>query len=361
MSKEVSNKILIYNFLMAVLILISHVGFGGVLEPQSEWDGAFFSFWTDFVSVLSTTVLKLYMMMSAFLLYYNAEKGNIGKKLKTRLCSLIIPFFAWNIIYAIYLWRVEGRDIWNKGVLLEGFFGHELFDGPLWFMMALITFLPFFPLLGCLKKKWQSVLAVTVIAVLFRIGLLQGTSIGSWFYGWWFWLGQIYAYFTGYLLARLCPDLILKEQYRKNICAIIGAVALVGIFYWKLSGRSFQYPMVADVISAVCLWLLIPADFLIRIPLNKQIVRDICNTSFVIYASHVLVGKLIIRKLIAPLIYSRGAFSGVMATGVKVISQIAVLLVIIVVTLILQKILPGWILRPFTGGRVQSKRGNSAK
>ena len=348
MDKRVSYKISVYNFILAIIIVLCHVGFGGALEPKNDWDRSFYEFWPAFYMQLGTTALRLYMMISAFLLYYNANGKNIRKKIISRGKSLILPYIVWNVIYAVYLATIEKQDIWKWDTLKEGFFG-DPFDGPLWFMLTLIAFLPLAPVFGRLTKWWQALLGVAVIWTIRHFLPVYSIPIVNWFVAHCETNSAGVAYFAGFLLARICPNVILKERYqRKALFSVVG-LAILGIVYASnlnlisipiFVGRPVYVYRAMEIVGACAFWLLLPADFIGRFRKDWENVHFPLTTSFFIYAGHIIVARLVIRYIMAPIVYSRGTFDGLRATAITLVTQILVIVVLLVGIYILQIVLP---------------------
>jgi hypothetical protein len=357
MTREASYKISFYNFILAVIILMGHIGFGGWYEPINDIDAAIYEFWPNLITELVRTALRLYMIMSAFLLYYNATMENIWRKIASRIVSLVIPYVIWNLIYVLYLGFVEKQDILSAHQIINGLLTSQ-FDGPLWFILSVISFLPLAPLLARLKKGWTVIGVAGVIYIAACSGLAANIPIAGWFVGKWGSFGL--AYFGGYILARLCPDFILKERFPRRILAVISFAIILFIYTMNLFHISLGFisGQIGEIITAICLWFLIPACMLDRYRRDKNDIPYIFKISFLIYASHVLVAKLWLRFFITPYIYSRGAFSGWKATLIKLGTQLLVLGTITIVSWCAERLLPEKIFQLFSGGRTRRKPKN---
>lgn len=346
---RVSRKIVFIQFVMAIIVFMDHIGFGGNYEPISVLDekGYYFGCWI--VSTLTGVAVQLYMLLSAFLLYYNCDKTNTIKKFSRRIFTLIIPYVAWNIIYAVYTWLVEGKNIFHMDAIYQGFLV-EPFDGPLWFLLTLISFLPLLFVLGPAKKWWQTILIVFGIILFLKCGIWDEVPILGWLCKQWSEHGKVY--FTGVLLARICPQLFCKIRYNNIKVALVGIGILTLGLICSWHGLAFPRLLSAimPIVYAVALWMAVPTE-LSDIALSNCWIKWISKKSFLIFAGHIMVARIIIRYIFALCIYPRRIYTGYEATFIKIMTQLAVFGCLCFVFIISEKLLPARILAILSGGR----------
>lgn len=346
---NVSRKIAFLQLLMSIIVCMGHIGFGGNWEPRSVADGQIYYFYQWLISELTGISVQLYMLMSAFLLYYNCDRHNILEKFSRRIYSLVIPYLAWNVVYAMYYCLIEKRDIFNIGTLYQGLLV-EPWDGPLWFVLALIAFLPLIFVLGPAKKWWQSVFVIICIMLFLRYVEWNNIPVTNWFCSKWNANGQLY--FSGVLLARICPKVVCETKYNGTKMAIGGMFVLV----LELAQRWNDWPLpscllvVLPFLCAVALWMSVPTALAEKALSNKRI-KWISKKSFLIFASHVLIGKIVIRGIVVPLVYAGRVFAGYQAAIIMLATQICVFICLFVFLYIFEKVFPRKVQSIFAGGR----------
>ena len=152
MSDNLSKKLTVYNFIFTICIVIYHwKNFNVIFSAQQ-------TIVTDtlylFYDTLGTIALGIFFMISGYLFYLGIDnKIKLFNKIKRRVSSLVVPFIVWNALMLVYkiLYGIYSHDlnISVKDILLG--FSFVPFDGPLWYMFALILLIGLSPLALNLK------------------------------------------------------------------------------------------------------------------------------------------------------------------------------------------------------------------
>lgn len=346
---EVSQKIIFLQFIMSMIVCMGHIGFGGAIEPINVMDGKIHPSYQWLISEMTTISVLLYMELSAFLLYYNCNEKNFVAKFYRRIFTLALPYLVWNVIYGVFYWLVEKREIFNLEAIYRGLL-IEPWDGSLWFVLTLLSFLPLLFILGPAKKWWQTLLIIIMITVFLKYGSWENIPILRWFCTQWNTYGKFY--FVGVLIARICPQLICERKYNGKQMVIAGMLLLV-LELANRGGCAFIPGWLSGILTylgVIALWMIVPATLAEKSLSNKWIAW-ISKKTFIIYAGHVLIGKILMRVIFVPYIYSRRAYAGYEATIIMMLTQLSVFVCLFFLLYIMEKVVPKKVLSILAGGR----------
>lgn len=96
MSNRASAKLKWSMLLFSVIVFMHHCRIGSFFQLQQEKP----SFMRIPCAMISA-VMYWFFFISTFLLYRNLSRETIISKLKSRIFSLLIPYFLWNTLYFI--------------------------------------------------------------------------------------------------------------------------------------------------------------------------------------------------------------------------------------------------------------------
>jgi hypothetical protein len=356
MTKELSRKLTAYSFVLSLCIMMRHMDlYSGMLcQPLSGWDAALYRTFCNAVYTLCDLALNYYFLASAFLLYRDADGQNIGRKLKTRLYTLVLPFLVWNTGYAAYLVFADHEDLFTWKTLLLGF-TIEPFDVPLWFIVALLLLLVPAPLLARVKSKGLACgvfFAALCVAQYFPTDLLP-QECRAWFVRW---FGYWPVYFFGFLLARLCPQAVLQGRYYRKWLSLLAAgylVCHVLSLPWLRQLRAVYaglWPVktLAGLVPAIALWLVVDSR-VFRRPLPYPV-----TISFWVYAGH-MAGSRLAGLVMRPLLLNvlgDVVWCGWQGALWRCWFGVQAYLLVLLGSLLASRILPPKVYALFSGGRV---------
>ena len=113
--------------------------------------------------IIASIAVPLYFIISGFLFFYNIDfnKETYIKKIKSRVRTLLIPYFIWNLIaYLLYLtnhqFDVKTFIMSFLVVHLDGRTGSSPMDGPLWFIRNLYIVMLISPIIYSLIKRMKA-------------------------------------------------------------------------------------------------------------------------------------------------------------------------------------------------------------
>jgi len=196
MTKQISSKIKVFNILMVLGIIAYHTGFGYVY---------------NFVNEIIYVINAYFFMVSSYFFFAKYEESGFRTLIKKRACSLLVPFFSWNLIYFIYLLAVLGRGY----LTLSNIVGALLVSPvcvPSWYLLALfVLFLLGKGIYHILNLKCGSAFLL-VISVLISLG-------GEWALGFSM-FNNSYAYAfirAGFYLPAFIIGAVIGAKYKDRI------------------------------------------------------------------------------------------------------------------------------------------------
>lgn len=345
-----NKKLTLYGFVMTFFIVFSHwTQFFGVTNPGSSV-GVLESLY----KTLGLLSLATFFMLSGFLFYRGVETAaDLKGKILRRLVSLGIPFLVWNILYLLvdiaYGIYKGNLALTFKDIVLG--FTLTPFDGPLWYLLALLLLACLSPAVLLLKKN--RTVCIAVVAVVYAACVTVTALVSPVGYAAWFLrlLGYLPLYLVGAAFGMHGTEAVVAESYQRKPVFITAAVlAVAALLYFVFF--AFDIAPLNTVIfhsMAVLCWIALPSSVFE----GKRVCFPL-TVSYFVYAMHsVLIWLLnwafaikILRPLELPL-------------GVNAVIQIALIgilyLICLGVAFLLKKILPEKIYRIFAGGSAGRK------
>ena len=285
MDKNVSKKISVYNYVFTLFIVIYHwKNFYELIGVNSSS----YTYLYNFFDMFGTIALAGFFATSAYLLYFSADNtADILKKMKRRLFSLFVPILIWNTLAFIFQFvtakLTESKFEISLMKILLGY-TFAMFDGPLWYLLAMIMLMCVAPLVIKLKnrKTLGTIVLVAVSAVSIALSTLLNSDeslIKGWF-------GRFFRYMPAYSLgvyfALNFKDIIANPKYKQKTLALIALPVLVLVSVYHILGinNTVVYWLVLSLIPAVC-WLAVPTFCFEKTKITFRL-----KTSFFIYAMH---------------------------------------------------------------------------
>jgi len=288
MKQEVGYKITYYNFFWSIVIVYWHwynqffdVNSFAVEQPVDlELMRRILSFSHNLVG----PALSYYFILSGLLFYRNIDSVPLWEKIKKNIYSLGAPLVLWNLALELYSraiyrrWGWEsGRDILGVKDVILGFTIYP-FNIVTWYFFALLVYLLVSPLIYVLKRNKPFMTFITIVATVCVLKIhLTGWQCEQYVY-------NIIVYFPLYLIGAYLglyyKDLLLFEQYRSRVAALIGFVVTVIciLIFWNHSKD--MAALVAQRILAISTWALFGSNcFKIRPGI-------IIRFSFFLYVMH---------------------------------------------------------------------------
>ncbi len=185
MNKELSTKLSIINFLLLLGVVLIH----SYVPEISKEKITFFWYFQDFMSYgILDSAVPLFFFISGFLFFRNMDmKSNafqqIGKKLKKRFRTLLLPYLVWCTLWFLALYVIQNLPFFEsffKSPFKEMTLAKQMYfmlwepvNYPFWFIRELIFYFLLSPLLYLLLKwsKWF------IIPMIFLLSLFQNSLL----------------------------------------------------------------------------------------------------------------------------------------------------------------------------------------
>lgn len=176
------NKKIIVSYILSILVFWIHCS----SFANYDNNNAMVKFCSYlFGSTINGIAVPLFFILAGVAFYRDYNDKKYVKKFISRVKSLVIPFVLWNIVnmlfdivastfFSQYFIGREKMVISLPNVLLGIF--HYKYNGPFWFIFALIVFTIAAPIIDkLLFSKITSILSIVILIVLasFNIGLPQ--------------------------------------------------------------------------------------------------------------------------------------------------------------------------------------------
>lgn len=236
--------------------------------------------------IINVVGVPLFFIISGATFYRDYSNEKYKKKLVSRIYSLGIPYVLWNtfnMLYSIVVSRLLPSSLVERNIeinfwnIFKGIFHYE-YNGPFWFVFALIVFTFFAPVFDLmLKKKNLAIFIIVILSILceFNIGLPVPLFHNK---------KCIVFYLVGAVIGKYYWDkFIQKVSSKKSILCILGMViAWVWEYAINVWGV-YQSPLV-DIVILIIYSLAFWNVF--DLICDKIPTRPFMNHFFWVYAIH---------------------------------------------------------------------------
>lgn len=322
-NKGISNKISYLSFGMAMLIVFYHW-----IDGNSNK-----LIFREFHNMTATLPLGYYFMISGYLLFYRMNSlEDLKQKIKRRVHSLLIPFLLWNLIIMILLTINNGKVPFSSMKELGIRLSVQPFDGPLWYIFALIIYLPlsYFIIVLKGKKIRAGIIFFAVLLVSYIVIYTDSVFLGKAT-----WVERMLRYFPSYFwggIVALNYGEIIAEDKLDNIkiCRLAKIFFLISI--WGSMAGVFNEGIMKEInifIQPVLLWLAFPGKIF---PERKP--KNISKVTFFIFATHEELIFPVIGRIKAILGLAEATTMLTIVSESAVISVLTVVIVIVVLTIL---------------------------
>lgn len=283
-------------YFLSILVFLIHCPTFEYYNLHSKIAQCFYVF---FKHTLIHTAVPLYMILSGFLYFRDYTNEKYVEKNKRRIRTLVIPYLLWNTLNTLLIIMarsflsfasIEDKTIEiNLKNILLGIFHYE-YNGPFWFVFALIIFSLISPLIDLLlKNKTSSIITIVTLIILLYFNIGLPTSL---FYN----QSSIIYYLVGCFLGRFYLKWFSERKSLKfsliNLLLLIVLIVLYFFFYlYNISVNSILQNVLL-ICFGLSLW------FSFDIFLSKDhISPNYTNHHFVIYGSHVVISSVLAKIL----------------------------------------------------------------
>lgn len=300
MDQQFANKIVWLNLLFTFQIVFRHTS---VVWGQPEGISLHLLTWNRQATYIS---LAFFFFTSGFLFFYNFTIKDYVPKLKKRVRTLLLPLVIWNCI--AYVCLNIYRMVWGDDVIrglknfLLGFTlanqdGLILFDGPLWYMLRLFSYVLLTPVFYYLLRR--KVLGFCSVLVIFGMDLLV-------FHGDWFSFSKwLFIYSLGAYLALNYGSAVFESSSYDSSCIArimgIGA-ALIALSSVAIGLSEIDVGKYGEWFTAFYGSLIVLCVFALLRPISLPVLPAwIRGFAFFVYALHYII-LLYVKQLLLPLV-----------------------------------------------------------
>lgn len=188
------DKIIPYSFMLSVMVVIIHNPVKSYYDFGTSVIADFFHYIiASILPCITDVAVPSFFVISAFLFFRNYRIRDTGRKLRTRLHTLVIPYLFWNTfallvamftkIPAIAKFSVDDTNPFALISILQGIFLYKY--NVFWFVFALLLYNLFCPVFYTAFKNKLISLGIFVAELLLYGIWLQGTHhIAGSYYQW---------------------------------------------------------------------------------------------------------------------------------------------------------------------------------
>lgn len=318
--KYFSNKKTYVSFILSVIVLYIHANNIHYFGEQSI---KYTSFLETIVSgYIGDTVVPTFFIISGFLFYRNIDLNiaimpQILKKWKSRIYTLLVPYFLWNLIgtmFYMFVPRIPLLGGFISGGAVEvslknlalGVFHYEYYF-PLWYLFYLLILVLFTPIF-CKILRSRIITSAFIFAFVVGHILRVNMPVIS--------CSSIVFFLTGAGLSLYLPNVWLtrwKKKYAFGSVTVLGLIVLTRFLFTGSMVERFLY-----LVAPYFLWH--SFDLLAFSKEGKGYIKQ----SFFIYCAHII-PLTIIEKICIRLLAVSAISSELMASITYFVSPIITL------------------------------------
>lgn len=276
--ESVSNKIVMYNFIMTLCIVAYHFSLN--VQVKKHWTESILKYFNYFFDGLGLLAMCTFFLISGFLLFNNANNSeDILKKMKRRIFSLLVPFILWNLISFIFFYNIRTFKSFILGFIILPY------NGPTWYLLALSILMMFSPLIIKLKSNKNLTIIVFSLSIILAYSLnrfensiiIYDTIVEEIWY-----VRNIFSYLPLYLIGAFTgmyySKAILQETYNTKKAKIISLLIFIPAFFMLFVDVAHSISL---ILVGTSFWFIFDSNLFKNKPLKAF------NVSFLIYVMHV--------------------------------------------------------------------------
>lgn len=325
-------------YLLSVLVFLIHISTFANYSYDTTVGATIISIVEKFLTkVITPVAVPLFFIISGALFYRNYNNDKYMQKIKSRLKTLVIPYFLWNILNMVFC------IITSYTFVQKYFIGREKFvitltnvlkavflydcNKQFWFIFCLIVFALAAPVIYFfIKNRYVGIITIIVLIILdyLNIGLSERVFFS---------IDSIIYYIVGAFIGKHYFSLFSEKSDKKK--AFFG----VGLLMIAFTVESIYVYNSLEMIKLVKIPFLIVYSYAlwttVDLFIDKIKIRAFMKHSFFVYAMHVNVSAIITKFLwiLLPKNY-------VFAVPNFIITLVCTLFLIELSCCILQKFLP---------------------
>lgn len=178
---RIKNRNVLYYVLSILVIMAHNDGYFFYVKHNIEINNSVILIIDYFTKYLFQIAVPIFLFFSGMFFYKNTNNiSELIKKIKSRLITIVMPYFAWNIISIIWNYVIsvipflkknaEVREIFTFSMqnIFDGIFYYK-YNKHFWFMYSMCIFIIISPILYFLfkNKKIGTIVVISIIALYF--------------------------------------------------------------------------------------------------------------------------------------------------------------------------------------------------
>ena len=341
--KNLSNKIYIYSFAMTMAIVVFHAHWWCIdYICRGNSDTAFIrGVFTAYRSI-GDVATGYFFAISGFLLYCNCDKKNVRQKVLKRFKTLFIPFLFWNLGYNLvynllyFILHHQFKEVSVSFSERVAVFFLKPPDGPLWYLIPVILFTCFAPIIVRLDRIKLYILFLTVFAVSFYVNFFNSSILSDSY------VKRMILYLPTYMGGVIIAKDDRLSRKLADLNNVVRVIALILCFCTVLVYIFAETSLLSWLllrIQPLLLWVITNNRIF-----NKAVSKNLKFT-FLIYASHIFLIDYI------ELFIGRYEIFTIFSIFLPIVIAVIIYIINFIAFHILDKILPkkAWLF--ITGGR----------
>lgn len=274
-----SNKIKWFNLFFTITVVAKHC-----VRIWEMYCGVSNSVISDFYIELEQNAMTFFFLMSGFWFFINYTKSGYLEKIQKKVHSIIIPYILWGglKIIVVQLWSLISTKqlkyslpecIINLLFIRVGTISFDPLNGPLWYLIRIMSYFIVAPILYCLiKNEFIGIISLFVLKAI-------SSSCGYYTFGGW-----LFVFCLGGYIGLHYSDQIINMANRIKGISIPFALMLYSLFVHFNSDINLLLPIdINDSIFSIIIILC-----LIIFSESPSCEMRHSNYSFLLYCSHVI-------------------------------------------------------------------------
>lgn len=379
MNEYLSRKIKVLSFLSIILVLYLHSSIGGefVFWKITESAGPVNNIVVLFLSQGITRIaVPLFMLISGYLFFRNVScVGQITNKYKSRLRTLVVPFFFWEFLWVLIIMGVVFLGT-KAGLVNDSFrqtvYADDLVWGQsllmailrpvpvwqLWFLRDLICLVIISPIIYYLTKSLKLVPVLSLIAILSYI-FINGDICYKFFEGCYLnrSSSSVVFFMIGAYFAICNQKIVLKKCINKNLPLLLGVIWSLSLLVraylscvnesYYISCMSFQLSVLAGILFVWTGYDIVAERY------RLDWLNEYLPYTFFVYCFHIPIMtylSILLRFGILKVLFGLAPQTGIVYLLDYFITPVLVFFIAIIVAKVSKKYVPG-LYNISTGGR----------
>ncbi len=252
--KTFRNKITYFSFVLSFLVIVIHtsnISVYGLLEREDFFSGMIVWLEECIHNMIVGVCVPYFFLISGYLFFRTFEWNKILDKYKSRLFTVVFPYFLWCSIYYLYyclISRIPGVSGYVNGGEAVGISITTWIDWlwnqsyyTLWFLKELIILIGLTPCIYLVMKNYKYIPVGVFVLLLIIMFKLRDTDI------------RVYD-FSAYYLLGAYVGINHKDLPRIKSVKISNAsrITLAGILCWYLGNVGYEIGRNTFLVMVLC-------------------------------------------------------------------------------------------------------------